>query len=68
MQIFKNSFESYSSQRHGELRERFATIEEDKNRIGHIKRSFQKCFEDWKRRCQKCIISDSVYFDINIEE
>lgn len=35
------------------------------------KSEFQKCFEDWKKRWHKCIISEGDYFEgdnINIEE
>lgn len=57
-------------------RRRFANIEEIKteslkelNAIPKI--AFQKCFEDWKKRWHKCIISNGDYFDgdkINIDE
>ena len=51
--------------------------------IGDIKRAslkelkaipkieFEKCFEDWKKRWHKCIISNGDYFDggnINVDE
>ena len=29
------------------------------------KSAFQKCFEDWKKRWHKCIISDRGYFEEN---
>ena len=29
------------------------------------KRAYQKCFEDWKKHWQKCIISEGDYFDFN---
>ena len=35
------------------------------------KSAFQKCFEDWKKRWHKCIISEGDYFEgdkINIDE
>ena len=32
--------------------------------IGEVKEySFQKCFEDWKERWHKCIISEGGYFE-----
>ncbi|KYN36550.1 hypothetical protein ALC56_09095, partial [Trachymyrmex septentrionalis] len=47
---------------------RYATIEEIKtasmeelNKI--TKNNFLKCFEDWKKRWHKCIISDGDYFE-----
>ncbi|GAB1860480.1 Histone-lysine n-methyltransferase setmar-like protein [Camponotus japonicus] len=55
---------------------RFATIEEIKTaslkELEDIPKSaFQKCFEDWKKRWHKCIISEGDYFEgdkINIDE
>ena len=45
---------------------RFATIEEKKKLKQKLlaipKRAFQKCFEDWKKRWHKCIISEGSYF------
>jgi len=48
--------------------QRFATIEEIKakslNELKIISKSaFQKCFEDWKKRWHKCVISDGDYFE-----
>lgn len=47
---------------------RYATIEEiktaskeDLNKI--TKNDFSKCFEDWKKRYHKCIMSDGDYFE-----
>lgn len=47
---------------------RFATIDEikseSKNELMAIPKSaFQKCFEDWKKRWHKCIISEGDYFE-----
>ena len=55
---------------------RYATIEEikaaSKEELNKItKNDFLKCFEDWKKRWHKCIISDEDYFvrdKINIHE
>ena len=55
---------------------RFATIEEIKTasleELKAIPKSaYQKCFEDWKKRWHKCIISEGGYFqgdNINIDE
>ena len=43
----------------------FATIEEIKEKSKQEllvipKRGFQKRFEDWKKRCHKCIISEGL--------
>ena len=54
----------------------FATIDEikseSKKELTLIPKSaFQKCFEDWKNRCHKCIISEGNYFKgdkIHIDE
>ena len=47
---------------------RFATIEEIKEKskqelLGIQKSAFQKCFEGWKKRWHKCIISEGDYFE-----
>ena len=47
---------------------RFATIEEIKTeslrQLKVIPKSaYQKCFEDWKKRWHKCIISEGDYFE-----
>ncbi|KYN38682.1 hypothetical protein ALC56_06941 [Trachymyrmex septentrionalis] len=47
---------------------RYATIEEiktaSKEELNKItKNNFLKCFEDWKKRWHKCIISDGDYFE-----
>ena len=47
---------------------RFATIKEIKTEslreLKDIPKSaYQKCFEDWKKRCHKCIISEGDYFE-----
>ncbi|KAG5309963.1 MOS1T transposase, partial [Pseudoatta argentina] len=46
---------------------RYATIEEIKTaskKLNKItKNDFLKCFEDWKKRWHKCIISDGDYFE-----
>ena len=47
---------------------RFATIEEIKEKskqelLAIPKSAFQKCFEDWKKRWHKCIISEGDYFE-----
>ena len=47
---------------------RFATIDEikEKSKRGLLvisKSAFQKCFEDWKKRCRKCNIFDGGYFE-----
>ena len=49
---------------------RFGNIEEIKteslkelNAIPKI--AFQKCFEDWKKRWHKCIISKGEYFEVD---
>ena len=47
---------------------RFATIEEIKEKskqelLALPKSAFQKCFEDWKKRWHKCIISEGDYFE-----
>ena len=47
---------------------RFATIEEIKEKskqelLAISKSAFQKCFEDWKKRWHKCIISEGDYFE-----
>ncbi|KYN42545.1 hypothetical protein ALC56_03004, partial [Trachymyrmex septentrionalis] len=47
---------------------RYATIEEiktaSKEELNKItKNNFLKCFEDWKKRWHKCIISDGNYFE-----
>ena len=49
---------------------RFATIEEIKEKSKQEllvipKSAFQKCFEDWKKRWHKCIISEGGYFEGN---
>ena len=49
-------------------RKRFATIEEisisiKTEAVGDIKSAFQKCLEDWKKRCHKCIIPEEGYFE-----
>ena len=52
---------------------RFATIEEIKteslSELKEIPKSaYQKCFEDWKKPWNKCIISEGDYFEgVNIE-
>ncbi|KAG5338239.1 MOS1T transposase, partial [Acromyrmex charruanus] len=48
--------------------QRYATIEEiktaSKEELNKItKNDFLKCFEDWKKRWHKCIISDGDYFE-----
>ena len=48
----------------------FATIEEIKERskqelLAIPKSAFQKCFEYWKKRWHKCIISEGGYFEEN---
>ncbi|KYN30358.1 hypothetical protein ALC56_15334 [Trachymyrmex septentrionalis] len=50
------------------MRRRYATIEEiktaSKEELNKItKNNFLKCFEDWKKRWHKCIISDGDYFE-----
>lgn len=55
---------------------RFATIEEIKTasleELKAISKSdYEKCFEDWKKRRHKCIVSEGDYFEgdnININE
>ena len=47
---------------------RFATIEEIKTEslreLKDIPKSaYQKCFEDWKKRWHKCIVSEGGYFE-----
>ena len=47
---------------------RFATIEKIKiaslEELKTIPKSdYQKCFEDWKKRCHKCIMSEGDYFE-----
>ncbi|KYN22666.1 hypothetical protein ALC57_04927 [Trachymyrmex cornetzi] len=47
---------------------RFATIEEIKatslEELKAIPKSaFQKCFDDWKKRWHKCIVSEGDYFE-----
>ena len=47
---------------------RFATIEEIKGKskqevLAIPKSALQKCFEDWKKRWHKCVISEGGYFD-----
>ena len=47
---------------------RFVTIEEIKTEslreLKDIPKSaYQKCFEDWEKRCDKCIISEGDYFE-----
>ena len=47
---------------------RFATIEEIKEKsrkelLAIPKSSFQKCFDDWKKRWHKCIISERCCFE-----
>ena len=47
---------------------RFATIEEIKTESLRelkdiLKSAYQKCFEDWKKRWHKCIISEGDYFE-----
>ncbi|KAG5341362.1 GVQW3 protein, partial [Acromyrmex heyeri] len=46
---------------------RYATIEEIKTASKELnkitKNDFLKCFEDWKKRWHKCIISDGDYFE-----
>ena len=37
-----------------------AASKEELNKI--TKKDFLKCFEDWKKRWHKCIISDGDYF------
>ena len=49
---------------------RFAAIEEIKEKskqelLAIPKSAFQKCFEDWKKRWHKCIISEGDYFEGN---
>lgn len=56
--------------------QRFSTIEEIKEESLKVlnaipKTEFQKCFEDWKKRWHKCIISEGEYFEgdrIEIED
>ena len=55
---------------------RYATIDEiktaSKEELNKItKNDFWKCFEDWKKRWHKCIISNGDYFEgdhIDIDE
>ncbi|KYN16157.1 hypothetical protein ALC57_11589 [Trachymyrmex cornetzi] len=59
--------------KHGKLKRpmkgrRFATIEEIKaaslEELKAIPKSaFQKCFDDWKKRWHKCIVSERDYFE-----
>ena len=47
---------------------RFATIEKIKEKskqelLAIPKRAFQKCFEDWKKRWHKCLMSEGGYFE-----
>ncbi|KYN50340.1 hypothetical protein ALC62_14059 [Cyphomyrmex costatus] len=45
---------------------RFATIEEIKTALLEElipKSAYQQCFEDWKKRWHKCIISEGDYFE-----
>ncbi|KYN14915.1 hypothetical protein ALC57_12869, partial [Trachymyrmex cornetzi] len=59
--------------KHGKLKRpmkgrRFATIEEIKaaslEELKAIPKSaFQKCFDDWKKRWHKCIVSQGDYFE-----
>ena len=48
---------------------RFATIEEMKTeslrelKVQKAKSAYQKCFEDWKKRWHKCLISAGDYFE-----
>ncbi|KYN12241.1 hypothetical protein ALC57_15593, partial [Trachymyrmex cornetzi] len=59
--------------KHGKLKRpmkgrRFATIEEIKaaslEELKAIPKSaFQKCFDDWKKRWHKCIVSEGDYFE-----
>ena len=46
---------------------RFARIreikEKSKQKPKTIPSAFQKCFEDWKKRLHKCIISEGGYFE-----
>ena len=47
---------------------RFATIEETKSKskqelLAIPKRSFQKCFEDWKKRLHMSVTSEGGYFE-----
>ena len=49
-------------------RKRFATIVEIKEKSNQKlltipKSTFQKCFEDWKKRCHKCIKTEGGYFE-----
>ena len=49
---------------------RFPTIEEIKEKskqklLPIPKSAFQKCFEDWKKRWHKCIVSEGGYFERN---
>ena len=46
----------------------FATIEEIKEKskqklLAIPKCAFRKCFEDWKKRWHKCIVSEGGYFE-----
>ena len=46
----------------------FATIVEIKEKskqelLALPKNLFQKCIEDWKKRCHKCFISEGGYFE-----
>ena len=48
----------------------FATIEGIKEKskqelLAIPKNAFQNFFEDWKKRCHKCIISEGGYFEGN---
>ena len=50
------------------LKVRFATIEVIKEKskkklLAIPKSAFQNCFEDWKKRWHKCIISEGGYFE-----
>jgi len=49
---------------------KFATIEEikittslEEQGYEEPKNAYQKCFEDWKKRWHKCIISEGDYFE-----
>jgi len=61
---------------HERTKRRFATIEKIKTasleELKAISKSaYQKCFEDWKKRWHKCIISEGDYFEgdkIDIDE
>ena len=58
--LFSKLKRPMKGRRYAMIEEIKAASKEELNKI--TKKDFLKCFEDWKKRWHKCIISDGDYF------